>query len=210
MAIVTRTHPLLLHLAPVAFILLLSLSARAQMKGVANDVTLRRGEKRVNLQRYNDFGVFYNKKSQGQDSVSVEVYAREIWYKKDTLIVRPYNVNVFRFMDTLRPYNETRAYPPSTNILMRIPVKELESMHAKRQPLYKFTATLITFSYVGLICSPFLFMSTNESVSRAGQTVAMVTAPLLVVSLSCNSAWAKKRFHFDRKKHKSKNWSFSN
>ena len=182
----------------------------SQNTNIANSINLIKGEKRVNLKKYNEFNVVYHKTSRGLDSVSTEVFTKEMRVRKDTLIVKPTDITTFRLMDTLRPYNESRYYPGSTTTRIKIPMREVEYIKAKRQPLNNISSTILSISYVTLLCSPFIAMSQNPKVSNFGIGLFLVSVPTLAVSFTTNAIWGKKKFRFDRKRTHKRVWEVTN
>lgn len=181
----------------------------AQTKPEANNILLRKGEKKINLKKYNEYSIIFHKTSRGLDSVSTEVYTKEMRARKDTLYVKPTDITTFRLMDTLRPYNESRYYPNTTTTWLKIPVREIEIIKAKKQPLNKISSTILSVSYVTLLCSPFIAMSQNTSVSDFGVGLFFVSVPVLAVSFTTNAIWGKKKLRMDTKRTHKKVWELS-
>ncbi len=181
----------------------------AQTKPEVNNILLRKGEKKLNLKKYNEFSIIFHKTSRGMDSVSTEVYTKEMRARKDTLYVKPTDITTFRLMDTLRPYNESRYYPKTTTTWLKIPVREIEIIKAKKQPLNKISSTILSVSYVTLLCSPFIAMSQNTSVSDFGVGLFFVSVPVLAVSFTTNAIWGKKKLRMDTKRTHKKVWELS-
>jgi len=185
---------------------IISPSTQAQQNVRENKIVMQKGEKRIALNKYNDFSIVFHKTSRGEDSVSTEVYAKEMRNIKDTLYVKPTDITTFRLMDTLRPYNESRYYPGSTNTWLKIPVKEIEYIKAKKQPLNKISSTILSISYVTLLCSPFIAMSQDAQVSNFGVNLFLVSVPVLAVSFSTNAIWGKKKFRIDETRTRRTVW----
>lgn len=181
----------------------------AQTQKSPNDVLLYKNEKRVNLNKYNEFSIIFHKTSRGMDSVSTEVYGKELRAKKDTLYIKPTDVTTFRLMDSLRPYTESRYYPKTTTTWLKIPVRQIELIKAKRQPLNSISSTILSISYVTLLCSPFIAMSQNQNVSDFGVGLFLVSVPVLAVSFSTNTIWGKKKFRLDPSRTRKKVWKIS-
>lgn len=171
-------------------------------------VIIHKGTKRMNLNHYDEFSVIYTKTSKGQDSLNIQIFTSEMRYKKDTLIIKPTDLNMYRFMDTINAYSETKDFAPTTTITIKIPTKEIESIKSKKQPLSKITGGIASVSYVSLLCSPFIAMSQNSSVSNFGIGLFLVSAPVLAISWSINGIYAKKRFYFDPERTHKKIWKF--
>lgn len=184
-------------------------TAYAQNKAVPNNIVLRKGEKMLNLKKYNEFSIIFHKTSRGLDSVSTEVYTKEMRARKDTLYVKPTDITTFRLMDTLRPYNESRYYPNTTSTWLVIPAREIEYIKAKKQPLNKISSTILSISYVTLLCSPFIAMSQNAEVSNFGVGLFLVSVPVLAVSFTTNAIWGKKKLRMDSKRSHKKVWELS-
>jgi hypothetical protein len=181
----------------------------AQTKKSSNDIVLRKNDKRINLKKYNEFSIIYHKTSRGMDSVSTEVYGKELRARKDTIYIKPTDITTFRLMDTLRPYNESRFYPSTTTTWLKIPVREVEFIKAKKQPLNKISSTILSVSYVTLLCSPFIAMSQDPQVSNFGVGLFLVSVPVLAVSFTTNAIWGKKKFRFDPKRTRRTVWELS-
>jgi len=143
------------------------------------------------------------------DSVSTEIFTKEIRSIGDTIYAKPSDVTTYRFMDTLRPYSESRYYPSTTDTWFKIPAREIELIKAKKQPINKICSAFLITSYVALLCSPFVIMSPNESVSNFGGTLFVVSVPVMVISFTGNSIWGKKNFHFDAGRTHKKVWELS-
>ncbi len=181
----------------------------AQTKKSPNDIVLRKNDKRINLNKYNEFSIIYHKTSRGLDSVSTEVYGKDLRARKDTLYIKPTDITTFRLMDTLRPYNESRYYPSTSTTWLKIPVREIEYLKAKKQPLNKITSTILSVSYVTLLCSPFIAMSQDPQVSNFGVNLFLVSVPVLAVSFTTNAIWGKKKFRLDPKRTRRRVWELS-
>jgi len=191
----------LLQLSPIKYF--------AQKDPRSNNITLKKGDKRISLNKYNEFGIIYHKTSRGLDSVSTEVYGNDIRAIRDTLYVKPTDITTFRLMDTLRPYNESRYYPSTTTTWLKIPVREIEIIKAKKQPLNKISSSILSVSYVTLLCSPFIAMSQNTDVSNFGVGLFLVSVPVLAVSFTTNAIWGKKKFRIDPKRTHKRVWELS-
>jgi hypothetical protein len=196
---------------PILFVILsfLDFNLLAQNQPLQNNIVLKKGEKRINLKKYNEFSIIFHKTSRGMDSVSTEVYTKEMRARRDTLYVKPTDITTFRLMDSLRPYNESRYYPNTTTTWLKIPVREIESIKAKKQPLNKITSTILSVSYVTLLCSPFIAMSQNADVSNFGVGLFLVSVPVLAVSFTTNSIWGKKKLRIDPSRTRKKVWELS-
>lgn len=181
----------------------------AQTKPEANNILLRKGEKRLNLSKYNEFSIIFHKTSRGMDSVSTEVYTKEMRARKDTLYVKPTDITTFRLMDTLRPFSESRYYPNTTNTWLKIPAREIEYIKAKRQPLNRITSGILSVSYVTLLCSPFIAMSQNTQVSNFGVGLFLVSVPVLAISFTTNAIWGKKKLRIDPKRTRREVWELT-
>jgi len=191
-----------------SFILILNTYQFAQKRVEMNNVSIRKGSTLVNLKQFNEFSVIYHKTSREMDSISTEVYCREIRSKKDTLYLKPTDVTTFRLMDSLRPYSESRYYPETSTTWIKVPGNEIEYIKAKKQPLNKITGTILSLSYVTLICSPFIAMSQNAQVSNFGVGLFLVSVPVMAVSLSTNLIWSKRKYRFDRNRTHKDVWEF--
>jgi hypothetical protein len=141
--------------------------------------------------------------------VSTEVYGKDLRARKDTLYIKPTDITTFRLMDTLRPYNESRYYPSTSTTWLKIPVREIEYLKAKKQPLNKITSTILSVSYVTLLCSPFIAMSQDPQVSNFGVNLFLVSVPVLAVSFTTNAIWGKKKFRLDPKRTRRRVWELS-
>jgi len=204
------TRKSLFQLLMFALILLSnSIGLIAQNKIEPNNIVLRKGEKRINLNKYNEYSVIFHKVSRGEDSISTEVYTNDLKFRKDTLYAKPTDITTFRLMDTLRPYNESRYYPNTTSTWLVIPAREIEYIKAKKQPLNKISSTVLSISYVTLLCSPFIAMSQNAEVSNFGVGLFLVSVPVLAVSFTTNAIWGKKKFRIDPKRTHKKVWELS-
>jgi len=171
-------------------------------------ILIRSGFKLVDLNSFDEHSLLQNKYSRGEDSISYQIYAHRIAYKPDTLIVTPEEINIYRYLDTINAYSESFDYPPTTTLTIKVPVKEIESIKAKKQPLSKITGVIAAGSYVLLMCSPFIAMNANETVSNFGVKMILITAPMLAVSWSINAIWAKKRYHFNSERTRKNTWKF--
>ena len=171
-------------------------------------VMIRQGIKLLNLNSYDEHAILQNISSNGQDSISTLIYSYSISYKKDTLLVVPEDVSRYRYMDTINAYTESFDYAKTTTITLKIPINQIESIKAKRQPLSKITGGITAVSYVALICSPFIAMSKNDAVADFGVGLFLVAVPTIAISWSINGFYAKKRFHFDRNKTHKDIWKF--
>lgn len=200
-------------LIPGLFLILLNFSGLdtifAQTAHSINPLILRKGDKHINLNKYNEYSIIFHKVSRGEDSISTEVYTNDLKYRKDTLYAKPTDITTFRLMDTLRPYNESRYYPNTTSTWLVIPVREIEFIKAKKQPLNKISSTFLSISYVTLLCSPFIAMSQNPEVSNFGVNLFLVSVPVLAVSFTTNAIWGKKKFRLDPKRTHRDVWEFS-
>lgn len=181
----------------------------AQKDQRINNITLKKGDKRINLNKYNEFGIIYHKTSRGLDSISTEVYGKDIRAIRDTLYIKPTDITTFRLMDTLRPYSESRYYPNTTSTWLVIPFKEVEYIKAKKQPLNRISSTILSVSYVTLLCSPFIAMSQNTDVSNFGVSLFLVSVPVLAVSFTTNAIWGKKKLRMDPKRTHKRVWELS-
>nr|MCU0360634.1 hypothetical protein [Bacteroidia bacterium] len=80
---------------------------------------------------------------------------------------------------------------------------------AKKQPLNKITSTILSVSYVTLLCSPFIAMSQDPQVSNFGVNLFLVSVPVLAVSFTTNAIWGKKKFRLDPKRTRRRVWELS-
>lgn len=175
----------------------------------SKSIMLKKGNKSINLNKYNEFSIIYHKTSRGLDSVSTEVYGKELRARKDTLYIKPTDITTFRLMDTLRPYNESRYYPSTSTTWLKIAVREVEYIKAKKQPLNKISSTILSVSYVTLLCSPFIAMSQDPQVSNFGVGLFLVSVPVLAVSFTTNAIWGKKKYRMDPKRTHRDVWELS-
>lgn len=171
-------------------------------------IMIRQGIKLVNLTSYDEHAILQNSVSRGQDSISTLIYSYSIGYKKDTLLVIPEDVSRYRYMDTINAYTESFDYAKTTTITLKIPINQIESIKAKRQPLSKITGGITAASYVALICSPFIAMNKNDAVADFGVALFLVAVPTIAISWSINGFYAKKRFHFDKSRTHKDVWKF--
>ncbi len=191
------------------FILFLGIyfSCQSQTSTLQNSVIVTKGNKKIDLRKFDELNIVQNVVRNGTDSLTIEVDCDSIVRVGDTLIVRPWSVTQERYAYDDKPSKIELSYDHASTNVLKIPIKEVEKIKFKSQPLCFILSSVVAVSYAGVLTGVF-YPKGNDQQINTGTGIIVASVPVLIASFTCRLVFGKRKLRFDKARTDKKVWTF--
>jgi sulfur carrier protein ThiS len=184
-----------------------TLLAQTTYTSLEQSVLVKKGKKYYDLNEFNGIDLVQYVVRNNQDSLRIEIHGDSISKSGDTLFIRPWSVDEYRYVIDNKPSSSRIYYDHPTTTMIKIPIKEIASIKMQRQPFCFMMSSLVAASILGTFAGIAISSNTDNS-NHTGDIIAISSYATWVVSLSARLAWGNIRMKFDPTRTHKKVWIF--